>query len=54
MSPDERELLTLESGVTWERLGLVPNHHVEFLLVTYQPDRHPYIKNRTRGGVGIP
>jgi transcriptional regulator with XRE-family HTH domain len=37
VSPDERELLTLESGVTWERLGLVPNHHVEFLLVTYQP-----------------
>jgi transcriptional regulator with XRE-family HTH domain len=36
VSPDERELLTLESGVTWERLGLVPNHHVEFLLVTYQ------------------
>jgi transcriptional regulator with XRE-family HTH domain len=37
VSPDERELLTLESGVTWERLGQVPNHHVEFLLVTYQP-----------------
>ena len=37
VSSDERELLTLESGVTWERLGLVPNHHVEFLLVTYQP-----------------
>lgn len=37
ISPDDRELLTLETGVTWERLGQVPNHHVEFLLVTYQP-----------------
>jgi transcriptional regulator with XRE-family HTH domain len=37
VSPDDRELLTLETGVTWERLGQVPNHHVEFLLVTYQP-----------------
>ncbi|HEX3198624.1 MAG TPA: cupin domain-containing protein [Propionibacteriaceae bacterium] len=37
MSPNERELLILESGVTWERLGQVPHHHVEFLLVTYQP-----------------
>ena len=37
VSPDERELLTLESGVTWERLGQVPHHHVDFLLVTYQP-----------------
>jgi transcriptional regulator with XRE-family HTH domain len=37
VSPDDRDLLTLETGVTWERLGQVPNHHVEFLLVTYQP-----------------
>jgi transcriptional regulator with XRE-family HTH domain len=37
VSPDERELLTLESGVTWQRLGQVPHHHVDFLLVTYQP-----------------
>jgi transcriptional regulator with XRE-family HTH domain len=37
VSPDDRELLTLESGVTWERLGQVPHHHVDFLLVTYQP-----------------
>jgi transcriptional regulator with XRE-family HTH domain len=37
VSPDDRELLSLETGVTWERLGQVPNHHVEFLLVTYQP-----------------
>ncbi len=35
--PDDRELLTLDSGVTWERLGQVPHHHVDFLLVTYPP-----------------
>jgi transcriptional regulator with XRE-family HTH domain len=33
----EHELLTLESGVTWQRLGQVPHHHVDFLLVTYPP-----------------
>jgi transcriptional regulator with XRE-family HTH domain len=37
VSRHDRELLTLESGVTWERLGQVPHHRVEFLLVTYQP-----------------
>lgn len=37
VTPDDREMLTLESGVTWERLGQVPHHHVDFLLVTYQP-----------------
>jgi transcriptional regulator with XRE-family HTH domain len=35
--PHERELLTLDSGVTWERLGQVPNTHVDFLLITYRP-----------------
>jgi transcriptional regulator with XRE-family HTH domain/quercetin dioxygenase-like cupin family protein len=35
--PQERELLTLDSGVTWERLGQVPNTHVDFLLITYRP-----------------
>jgi transcriptional regulator with XRE-family HTH domain len=34
---DEHELLTLDSGVTWQRLGQVPHHHVDFLLVTYPP-----------------
>ena len=48
VSPDERELLTLESGVTWERLGLVPNHHVEFLLVTYQPGDHIPVTRSTK------
>lgn len=37
VSPKDRELLTLESGVTWQRLGQVPHHHVDFLLVTYEP-----------------
>lgn len=37
VSPDDRELLRLDSGVTWQRLGQVPQHHVDFLLVTYQP-----------------
>lgn len=35
--PDERELLTLDSGVTWERLGQLPHSHVDFLRITYQP-----------------
>lgn len=35
--PIEREILTLDSGVTWERLGQLPDTHVDFLLITYQP-----------------
>jgi transcriptional regulator with XRE-family HTH domain len=35
--PHEREVLTLDSGVTWERLGRVPGHDADFLLVTYAP-----------------
>ena len=35
--PDGRELLTLDSGVTWELLGQIPHKHVDFLLITYQP-----------------
>ncbi len=33
----EREVLPLDSGVTWERLGHVPGVQVDFLLVTYAP-----------------
>jgi transcriptional regulator with XRE-family HTH domain len=33
----EREVLNLDSGVTWERLGHVPGGGVDFLLVTYAP-----------------
>jgi transcriptional regulator with XRE-family HTH domain len=35
--PDERQVLRLDSGVTWERLGELPGETVEFLLVTYAP-----------------
>ncbi|GAA4150505.1 XRE family transcriptional regulator [Actinomadura keratinilytica] len=37
MRHGEREVLELESGVTWERLGHVPGTNVDFLLVTYAP-----------------
>ncbi|WP_173052930.1 helix-turn-helix domain-containing protein [Phytohabitans houttuyneae] len=37
ITPGEREVLTLDSGVTWELLGRMPHKHVEFLLITYQP-----------------
>jgi len=33
----EREVLELDSGVTWERLGHVPGSHVDFLRVSYAP-----------------
>lgn len=35
--PDDRRLLTLDSGVTWEMLGELPGRAVDFLLITYQP-----------------
>jgi transcriptional regulator with XRE-family HTH domain len=34
---DDRDVLRLDSGVTWERLGQLPGKHVDFLLITYQP-----------------
>jgi len=37
VTPGERELLELDSGVVWERLGSVPGTDVDFLLVTYRP-----------------
>ena len=37
LSPGERETLTLDSGVTWERLGQLRGHHVDFLKITYRP-----------------
>ncbi|MEV4032965.1 helix-turn-helix domain-containing protein [Streptomyces umbrinus] len=33
----EREVLELDSGVIWERLGHVPGADVDFLRVTYRP-----------------
>ena len=35
--PGSREVLQLDSGVTWERLGQLPHPHVDFLLITYEP-----------------
>lgn len=37
VSATERETLTLDSGVTWELLGQLPDEHVEFLRITYAP-----------------
>jgi transcriptional regulator with XRE-family HTH domain len=33
----EREVLHLDSGVTWELLGQLPDNHVDFLRITYAP-----------------
>jgi transcriptional regulator with XRE-family HTH domain len=35
--PGQREILELDSGVTWERLGHAPGSPVDFLLVSYAP-----------------
>lgn len=35
--PNIRQVLQLDSGVTWERLGQLPRTHVDFLLITYEP-----------------
>jgi DNA-binding XRE family transcriptional regulator/quercetin dioxygenase-like cupin family protein len=35
--PAQREVLELDSGVIWQRLGRVPGSHVDFLLVSYAP-----------------
>lgn len=35
--PPDRQIIKLESGVTWERLGALPHLPVDFLLVTYDP-----------------
>lgn len=35
--PEDRQVLTLDSGVTWEMLGELPDHPVDFLFVTYPP-----------------
>ncbi len=37
VTPDLREVLHLDSGVTWELLGRIPDRHLDFLLITYQP-----------------
>jgi transcriptional regulator with XRE-family HTH domain/quercetin dioxygenase-like cupin family protein len=35
--PGQREILELDSGVTWQRLGHVPGSQADFLMVTYAP-----------------
>ncbi len=37
VTPSARQVLQLDSGVTWERLGQLPRTHVDFLLITYEP-----------------
>ncbi len=37
VTPEDRETITLDSGVSWQLLGQVPGVPVEFLLVTYAP-----------------
>lgn len=37
VAPDQREVLHLDSGVTWELLGKLPDTHIEFLRITYAP-----------------
>lgn len=37
VAADERESLQLDSGVTWELLGQLPDTHVDFLRITYAP-----------------
>jgi transcriptional regulator with XRE-family HTH domain len=35
--PGQRDVLELDSGVIWQRLGRVPGSRVDFLLVSYAP-----------------
>lgn len=37
VSPASRQVLVLDSGVTWERLGALPPHATDFLRITYSP-----------------
>lgn len=38
--PEERSVLTLDSGVTWELLGDLPGRPFDFLRMTYPPGAH--------------
>lgn len=35
--PDERLSITMDTGVTWERLGEITKQAIDFLLITYPP-----------------
>ena len=37
VTPAQRQVITLDSGVTWERLGALPHVTTDFLMVTYDP-----------------
>jgi len=37
VTPEAREVLHLDSGVTWELLGQLPDTHVDFIRITYAP-----------------
>lgn len=37
VTAESREVLRLDSGVTWELLGQLPDTHVDFLRITYEP-----------------
>jgi transcriptional regulator with XRE-family HTH domain len=37
VTPAQRQVITLDSGVTWERLGALPHVATDFLMVTYDP-----------------
>jgi transcriptional regulator with XRE-family HTH domain len=37
VSPTTRQVIRLDSGVTWERLGALPTHSADFLRITYAP-----------------
>jgi transcriptional regulator with XRE-family HTH domain len=40
VTPEQRGVLTLDSGVTWELLGDLPGRPFEFLRMTYPPGAH--------------
>jgi quercetin dioxygenase-like cupin family protein len=37
VTPDERKVIQLDSGVRWERLTQSPDPNVDFLFVVYEP-----------------
>jgi mannose-6-phosphate isomerase-like protein (cupin superfamily)/DNA-binding XRE family transcriptional regulator len=37
VTPDERKVIQLDSGVRWERLTQAPDPNVDFLFVVYEP-----------------
>jgi transcriptional regulator with XRE-family HTH domain/quercetin dioxygenase-like cupin family protein len=38
--PSHRPRLTMDEGVTWERLAATPEHAVNFMKITYAPGAH--------------